>query len=62
MGAEIKREKKNVWLFSFIYTLQRLIPLSKKKKFRLFLRLEWIFDRLAHEFSLLTFAPDQHPF
>lgn len=62
MGAEIKREKKKVWLVSFIYTLQRLIPLSKKKKFRLFLRLEWIFDRLAHEKSFQYLSPDQHPF
>lgn len=62
MGAEFKREKKKVWLVSFINALQRLIPLSKEKKFRFFLRMEWIFDRLAHEKSFQYLRPEQHPF
>ncbi len=37
------------------------MPLSSKRKFRLYLNLEWIFDRLAHEMSFRIYSPEMHP-
>ncbi|MCS7005438.1 MAG: class I SAM-dependent methyltransferase [Cytophagales bacterium] len=62
MGVKISRKKKRVWLLSVIYRLQKLLPISKELKFKLFLNLEWIFDRLSHELSFSFYTPLEHPF
>jgi hypothetical protein len=38
-----------------------MIPLSKKAKFKLYLNLEWIFDRFSHEYSFKNYIPEEHP-
>lgn len=49
MGLKLERQKdKNLW-FSIIYRIARHFPLSDKNKLRLFMNLDWIFKRLAHE-------------
>jgi len=61
MGVKLKREKnRNFWL-SFLYRIHRILPLSSKKKLSLYLDMEWIFDRLAHETSFKVFSEKEHP-
>jgi len=38
------------------------LPLNQKAKFKLFLDLEWIFDRLSHEMSFKYYSHAEHPF
>lgn len=61
MGLRFERKKPRNLLLSLIYRTQKLLPLSTEKKFRLFLDLEWIFDRLAHETSFKYFNTLNHP-
>lgn len=61
MGVKIKRIKKRNFLVSFAYLLKRLLPLSPKNKLKLFLDLEWIFNRFSHEASFNYYHPDEHP-
>lgn len=62
MGLKLKREKERVFLLSFIYKLSKMLFfLSSKRKFNLYLTLEWIFDRLAHEESFNHFSFEKHP-
>tara|TARA_B110000008_G_C16678949_1_gene447906 strand:- start:22 stop:690 length:669 start_codon:yes stop_codon:yes gene_type:complete len=44
-----------------MYKLAKIMPLSDRKKFILFLNLEWFFDRVAHEYSFKNYAPNEHP-
>lgn len=62
MGIKLARQKKRHLLLSIIYKLKYLLPLSKKRKFKLFLDLEWIFDRLAHEESFKLYSTENHPY
>ncbi len=61
MGVQLRREKQRNLLVSILYKLHNLVPLSSKRKFKLYLDLEWIFDRLAHEMSFLHYSPSDHP-
>lgn len=61
MGVKLTRHKPRVFLLSFIYKLQKLLPMSKKAKMKFFLNMEWIFDRLSHEMSFKIYEPDLHP-
>lgn len=62
MGLHLKRNKKKILLLSIIYRLSKLLfMVSSKKKLNLYLNLEWIFDRLAHEESFKNFETDNHP-
>ena len=62
MGLKLKREKERVFLLSFIYKLSKtFFFLSSKRKFNLYLTLEWIFDRMAHEESFNNFTYEEHP-
>lgn len=61
MGIKLNRKKSKLFILSFCYRIHKLIPLSNKKKFRLYLNLEWIFDRLAHEMSFKVYSPEMHP-
>lgn len=62
MGLKFARKKERNWLVTICYRLHRLLPLSSTKKLKLYLNLEWMFDRLAHEMSFKYYAPDKHPF
>lgn len=57
MSLKLTRKKKKHYLLSFFYKLDKLIPLVKQSKLKLYLDLAWIFERLAHEKSSLI--PDQ---
>jgi SAM-dependent methyltransferase len=61
MGVKIPRQKPKQLLLSIIYRLQKLLPLSSSSKLKLFLKLEWIFDRLAHEQSFKVYSVQEHP-
>ena len=54
MFLKFSRKKKRHYLLSFFYKLDRLFPFSKERKLKLYLDLEWIFERLAHEKSSLV--------
>ncbi|HWY12583.1 MAG TPA: class I SAM-dependent methyltransferase [Bacteroidia bacterium] len=61
MGVKLSRKKPKQFLVSSIYRLQKLLPLSSAVKLKLFLNLEWIFDRLSHEMSFKVFNTESHP-
>jgi SAM-dependent methyltransferase len=61
MGVRLARKKPKQFLLGLIYRLQKLLPLNKRAKLKLFLDLEWIFDRLAHEFSFKVIPTKDHP-
>jgi SAM-dependent methyltransferase len=61
MGLKLSRKKPKSFLLTFIYRLQKLIPISSKVKMKLFLDLEWIFDRLAFEHSFSSYTIENHP-
>src|SRR5688500_1637128 len=59
MGLRIERKKPRHLLASVLYRLLKL-PVSQNAKFRLFLDLEWIFNRLANEVSEEIFDGTDH--
>lgn len=59
MSLKFTRQKDRHFLLSFFYKLDKLLPVSQKRKLKLYLDLEWIFERLAHEKSFRSFA--DHP-
>lgn len=59
MSVKFPRKKDRHFLLSLLYKLDKLMPFSKEAKLRLYLNLEWIFDRLAHERSFQVLHP--HP-
>jgi len=61
MGMRLPRKKPRNVLLSLLYRLSRIPFAPQKVKFSLFLDLEWIFDRLSHEFSFHIFSPAEHP-
>jgi SAM-dependent methyltransferase len=61
MGLRLNREKKTHLLLSLIYRLDKVVFLNKKFKFKLYLDLEWIFNRLAHEYSFKIYSETTHP-
>lgn len=61
MSIFLNRSKKKSILNSFIYRVAHLPLASYEFRFKLFLNLEWIFNRLSHEFSYLCFNADTHP-
>ena len=61
MGIQLQRKKPRNLLLTVLYRTGRLLPISKKQKFKLYLDLEWIFDRLAMEASYAYYPGDIHP-
>ncbi len=61
MGVKLERKKPRILLLTILYRLHKILPLSKRTKIRLYLDLEWIFDRLAHEMSFVVYKPNDHP-
>lgn len=62
MGIRIPRKKPRHLLLSVIYRLHRLLPIGRRRKFGLYLDLEWIFDRLSMEMSFAHYGQEAHPF
>ena len=60
MGIKISRKKPRHILASLLYRLLKL-PIPNRTKFRLFLDLEWIFNRLSNEQSHYVYGPENHP-
>ena len=61
MGLKLSRKKSRSFLLSVIYRFSKILPLSRESKLRLFLNLEWIFERLAHEQSYEWYGIKNHP-
>lgn len=61
MGIRIQRKKPSNLLMSTIYRLQKILPLTNAAKFKLFLNLEWMFNRLSHEMSFKLYSAEKHP-
>ncbi|QQS32199.1 MAG: class I SAM-dependent methyltransferase [Acidobacteriota bacterium] len=60
MPLKLQRTKKRSLIASLVYRA-KLLPLARKGKLKLFLDLEWIFERLAHEASYEFYPSDEHP-
>lgn len=61
MGVKVERRKPRVWLLSVLYRLDKLLPISQRRKLKWYLDLEWVFDRLAMEASFRHFRAEEHP-
>lgn len=61
MGVKLPRKKPKTVLLSVIYRLQKLLPVGHRTKLKLFLNLEWIFNRVAHESSFKVYSIENHP-
>lgn len=61
MGVKYNRTKPKHVLNSVIYRLSKLKFASDRLKFKLFADLEWIFARLAHEYSVYILDWNKHP-
>ena len=62
MGIHLPRAKKRNSVMVTIYRLSRVLSfLPPRQRLRLWLDLEWTFERLAHEHSFLVFPPRNHP-
>jgi SAM-dependent methyltransferase len=59
MSLKFRRQKDRHFLLSLLYKLDKYVPLSGRRKLKLYLDLEWIFERLAHERSFSVFP--EHP-
>ena len=61
MTIHLDRVKPTSWFLRIMYKLARFLPMTNSAKFKLFLNLEWFFDRIAHEYSFKNYAPEIHP-
>lgn len=61
MGLKFKRKKEKNLYVSFAFLIKRFLPISLKSKMKLFLELEWAFDRVSHELSFQIFQTENHP-
>jgi hypothetical protein len=52
MSIQLDRAKPTSWFLRIMYKLARFLPMTNLAKFKLFLNLEWFFDRIAHEYSI----------
>lgn len=57
---KFSRKKKSNFINSFFYIFDKFLPINNKKKLKLYLNLQFIFYRLAHEKSYIKFQY-QHP-
>jgi len=61
MGQKFNRKKTRNYINSVIYKLSKVKFASDRVKFRLYSDLDWIFNRLAHEYSVKILDNDLHP-
>jgi SAM-dependent methyltransferase len=62
MTQHFPRKKHAPLLLRLLYRLNRLIILKNKTKLNLYLDLEWIFSRLAHETAKAYYTEESFPF
>jgi SAM-dependent methyltransferase len=61
MGVKLNRQKpRQMWL-SILYRMSKLPFGNAKTKQKIYLNLEWLFDRLAHENSFKIYSETDHP-
>lgn len=60
MTLKLARSKRRLWYKSLLYRMKKL-PLSAKTKLKMFLNLEYMFERLAWETSWSVFPAEEHP-
>ncbi|TAN42043.1 MAG: class I SAM-dependent methyltransferase [Nitrospirae bacterium] len=59
MGVKLERKKPKCLLTSIVYRFSKMrLPISDKLKFRIFLNLEWIFERLCTEQASAVYGSD----
>lgn len=59
MGARLERMKPRCLLTSIVYRISKMrMPVSDKVKLRIFLNLEWIFERLSTEYASAVYGID----
>jgi SAM-dependent methyltransferase len=61
MGIKIDRKKPKIFWASVFYRLHKILPLSNKAKFKFYMNMSWIFERLSHEMSFKNYSTDNHP-
>lgn len=61
MGIKLKRKKDRNYLLTILYRIHKILPISSKRKFKHYLDLEWIFERLSHETSFKYYDESEHP-
>jgi len=61
MGIKIDRKKPRLIWASFFYRLHTILPLNNKAKFKLYLNMTAMFERLSHQMSFKNFGPHNHP-
>ncbi len=59
MSLKFSQKKKRNFILTLFYWIDKLIPISRRAKLRLYLDVEWSSERLAHEKSYQVFAT--HP-
>jgi len=59
MSLKFTRKKDRNYILSLFYWIDKVLPLSRRAKLRLYLDLEWAAERLAHEKSFRVF--EEHP-
>ena len=61
MGLVLPRQKQPTLLVRLLYLLRRLPFASPRRRLRLFLDLEWIFNRFSQEESFNIYEGEDHP-
>ncbi|RYF96623.1 MAG: class I SAM-dependent methyltransferase, partial [Chitinophagaceae bacterium] len=61
MGVKLARKKPRILWASLFYRVHKLLPLSSKAKFKLYLNMAWWFERLSHEMSFRYYNAQNHP-
>ncbi|MEP7169084.1 MAG: class I SAM-dependent methyltransferase [Bacteroidota bacterium] len=62
MGVKFKRKKSRNLLLILFSRLNKIPFASRKFKFKLYLNLEWIFNRLSSQLSFTQYTVENHPF
>jgi SAM-dependent methyltransferase len=61
MGIKIKRKKPKIIWASFMYHVHKVLPLTRRAKFKFYLNMAWMFDRLSGEMSYKNYTVASHP-
>lgn len=61
MAVFFPRKKDRYLLLTLIYRLSKIKLINDRAKFKFFLNLEWIFNRLSLEYSFKYYSVEDHP-
>ena len=61
MGLKFKRKKPKHLLLSIFHRIYKFNILPLKVKFKLYLDLSWIFDRLSHSLAMKYYSIENNP-